>query len=325
MYITLFSNVTTDSESNSLSEFITTLPAMQTYGDNAKVALTELSFTNSFYNIPEDESLIVVFKPESVTRVVENDIPHALTVPVSQGYYDNQNLLIDAINTAIKEAYSQAQMEELVRCSSTLSCADTTSKPPKFKFDDITRMVSAVDGYLEVTIVSTITGAEGPYKEKYIMEALLSQKLANMLGQAKFIAPDDDGADASGISRACSVIDHARVICKAGKQLYKVIKQESGKSVVDMTGSLHSILVYCDIIDYSLVGDTKSQLLRIVEIPKSDWGRQISYEVRDRQYLPLLSKTFSKITVSLRDDTGRLIPFRFGRTRLRLHVKDYEN
>lgn len=88
----------------------------------------------------------------------------------------------------------------------------------------------------------------------------------------------------------------------------------------DLTGGIHSLFVYCDIVDYSIVGDTKAQLLRMAHIPaESKFGGAIVDRYENPHYLPLSTKEISSIEVDIKDDTDTPIVFEFGRVKLVLH------
>lgn len=90
---------------------------------------------------------------------------------------------------------------------------------------------------------------------------------------------------------------------------------------------IHSILVYSDIIEYNIIGDTKAPLLRCFPLmSKLKGGELISpnqymnYRSFDQlQFKKLLKNSFHSVQIELRDATGQLIPFlSVGTTRLTL-------
>ena len=95
-----------------------------------------------------------------------------------------------------------------------------------------------------------------------------------------------------------------------------------GRSPYELFSSFHSLFVYCDIIKPSYVGDSFTQLLRFVEIPpNAQFGEQIVLTYPDTHYFPLNTREFNSIEIDIRDDTGRRIPFLFGRTLVILHFR----
>jgi hypothetical protein len=98
----------------------------------------------------------------------------------------------------------------------------------------------------------------------------------------------------------------------------------------------HSIIVYIDIIQHGIIGDTRAPVLRTLpfgtRVQSMKKTRQFDFDDVVRfdtymthvsfnylQYKPLLKKNFNQISVTLRDQTGSLIPFQsIGHSRLTL-------
>ena len=89
-------------------------------------------------------------------------------------------------------------------------------------------------------------------------------------------------------------------------------------------------MVYTDVVEYNIIGDTRAPLLRCFPyMKKLGPGHQISsptyvhYQSFERpQYRKLLKNNFHSIQVELRDAIGQLIPFiAVGITRLTLEFR----
>lgn len=80
---------------------------------------------------------------------------------------------------------------------------------------------------------------------------------------------------------------------------------------------IHSLMIYTDVIQYNIVGDTKAPLLRCIpfisKIKNNDvisTGQYMNYQsFSTLQYKKLLKNTFHSIKVELRDALGEKIPF----------------
>ena len=88
---------------------------------------------------------------------------------------------------------------------------------------------------------------------------------------------------------------------------------------------IHSLMIYSDLVEYSIVGDTKAPLLRylpfISKLKGGDiitTGQYMNYKAfSNLQVRPLLKNTFHSLHIDLRDTFGEKIPFVFvGITRL---------
>ena len=97
---------------------------------------------------------------------------------------------------------------------------------------------------------------------------------------------------------------------------------------------IHSLMIYTDLIEYIIVGDTKAPLLRcfpfISKLKSGDiktTGQYMNYHTcSNLQFRPLLKKSFHSIHIDLRDTSGEKIPFvSVGITRLVLMFKKASN
>ena len=89
----------------------------------------------------------------------------------------------------------------------------------------------------------------------------------------------------------------------------------------DITGGLHSIYCYTDIIKHRYVGNSMSQLLRRVDVKTVPFGEQISHIYPNPFYHPVSDQTFGSIEILLKDDSNRLIQFQSGRSIVTLHFR----
>ena len=97
---------------------------------------------------------------------------------------------------------------------------------------------------------------------------------------------------------------------------------------------IHSLMIYTDLIEYNIVGDTKAPLLRcflFISKLKSGHiittGQYMNYQTfSNLQFRPLLKNSFHSIHIDLRDTSGEKIPFvSVGITRLVLMFRKASN
>ena len=80
---------------------------------------------------------------------------------------------------------------------------------------------------------------------------------------------------------------------------------------------IHSLMIYSDLVEYSIVGDTKAPLLRCFSfISKLKGGdiitiiQYMNYQTfSNLQFRPLLENSFHSLHIDLRDTSGEKIPF----------------
>ena len=81
-----------------------------------------------------------------------------------------------------------------------------------------------------------------------------------------------------------------------------------------------AIFVYCDIIQYRIVGHTLAPLLCVVPVGGRS-GVQVSKRYDKIQYHPISKTRFATIHISLRDDRGNLIKFQTGKSVVGIHFR----
>ena len=89
---------------------------------------------------------------------------------------------------------------------------------------------------------------------------------------------------------------------------------------VDLDRGLHTFFVYCDIVEYQLVGDANVPLLRTVTVAGKN-GEVIAKSFDNVHYVGLGRSTFQDIQVHITDDTGLRVPFEQGRVIVKLHFR----
>lgn len=90
----------------------------------------------------------------------------------------------------------------------------------------------------------------------------------------------------------------------------------------DLSAGIHSLYVYCDIIEPSFVGDCFSNVIRSVNLNQGDdFGKDCENIFNPIQYHKLSRSRFQCISIGLYDDAGEVIPFKFGRSKVVLHFK----
>lgn len=90
--------------------------------------------------------------------------------------------------------------------------------------------------------------------------------------------------------------------------------------VADVSKGLTSMYVYCPLVEHQMVGDTHAPLLRIVPTEGRD-GQNVSKVFDPIQYVPLNQRNFQTVEIDIRSDTGKPIPFEFGRVVVTLHCR----
>lgn len=108
------------------------------------------------------------------------------------------------------------------------------------------------------------------------------------------------------------------------RQQVSLQNNDNGVRPADIKLGLPSqMYVYCDLVEPQLVGDTCAPLLRIVDIISYNcpYGAYKTIQFQNPHYVPIIKSTFQTVEIDLRDDTGAQLPFRFGNTCVKLHLR----
>ena len=92
-----------------------------------------------------------------------------------------------------------------------------------------------------------------------------------------------------------------------------------GEHVVDMD-PLHSMYVYCDLLEPRVVGDKMTQLLRVVPVEGRN-GDMVTRIYENVHYVPLQRKSFEVVEIDIRDSVGEKVPFERGTLNVTLHFR----
>jgi hypothetical protein len=98
----------------------------------------------------------------------------------------------------------------------------------------------------------------------------------------------------------------------------------SGDLSCDLQTGIHALYVYCDLLQFTYVGNIKAPLLRVVDSGGETGDVVTRYYERPR-YIPIQKKSFDTIQVIIRDDFGEKIQFENGKVLLTLHFRRAQN
>ena len=81
----------------------------------------------------------------------------------------------------------------------------------------------------------------------------------------------------------------------------------TGGNVCDLQRGFYLLFVFCDIIEKTVVGDSKVPLLRIVNINGKE-GLRVSRIYLTVKYIPLRKRHFGTVEIGTRDNISRIVP-----------------
>jgi len=75
---------------------------------------------------------------------------------------------------------------------------------------------------------------------------------------------------------------------------------------------VHSVYIYCDVLEHVAVGDTRAPLLRIVDKSKKK-SENVHKVMNPIVYVPPQKKNFDTVEINMKTDGGIAVPFRPGK------------
>ncbi len=284
--MTLPSNVGHDFLENTVANYTTKLASSIELKGQWEVGLVEMSYTLSWYNVPENLYFSVNYYD---AHRLESD---ELYLP--KGRYDKITDIISKINNVLTKPIRE-------------NIKPVPIRNPKLELDERTRKVTIKNGigkdnrmiFLQLPFeLCQILGFDKKAMDKYNGNMLIkySQEVSNLAAnqRANYAHPTHTDTEQTYIA----------------------------ERPFELSGGTHGLFVYCDIVKPSFVGDSYTQLLRLVQVPSGiKFGDQVLITYANTYYVPLLTPEFETIEVHIKDDVGDTIPFEFGRSIMVLHFR----
>ena len=357
-YVTLPSDASTDLfPSNSASAWITRLRApISLHAGPWEVALVELIYPHSMYNLPEDQTVLVQQITEIVWSTVNNEAFR----------YDDQN------STTDKVSFVRSEEEVIIPAGiydvhQLISIFNTNS--PKLEalkitgFGEDRRRKNYQPDKGTPALQFFYAGSERKTRISFsslrvrLVFPPASRRLQEMLGfQNQSVV---SGVDCAGFQKYLDekrdfnmdqYLDDRRFICAEGEPqpandsllwyvFYRGTKTNKtnkwgdpvealekdflvvSKRCINLYFGDQSLFIYCDIAAFTHVGDSVEQLLRVVPI-KTDTAFETVMVRFDIPHYSAVVKTFIEtIAVDICMDLGKDVPFQSGKSLVKLHFR----
>ena len=101
---------------------------------------------------------------------------------------------------------------------------------------------------------------------------------------------------------------------------YVVTTNQISPNEVDLDGNYRDMYIYSDVLQYRLVGDVSTPLLRAIATEGKD-DQTIRKSFQDIHYIPVSRSSIETIEIDIRTDTGQPVPFEKGRVDAVLHFR----
>lgn len=359
-YLHLPSNVQTNAEHNKINRYITTFSDTLELGRNWDVGLTAISYTYGWYNVkPKCIITIKSFSGDgqrspnlkelydidnipseySISHVMEkgfNDGPTLKDVRqfnhnprptvhcmfyLTPGHYHSHEALVAQINRqatrhykdmlGVNKVYPYLEWHETlgrVRMISGRAQYERESDKKKYRFDtficiqdpDLAAMLGTrpiydftdFKGLVELQVGKTVTDHAG-YRVGHPLDPN-----DNIFYKFEGMTDDEYGL--------------------FGEATFSYLYP----NVMDMSAGIRALCVYCDIVDLTMIGDSKVNLLRTVPVPRdARFMDQIDMEFQRVHYIPVTRTELRNIEVYIKDESGGDLEFELGRVILTLHFR----
>lgn len=284
-YMTLFSNSSMGfHRDNKTSSFTVQLPRHMSLSGDWKVALTEIQYPYSFFNVHDNQNIIEIqsvkvtdelktFLKDNKENVTSSATESKFTVitkvcDIESGFYSDITKLIEAVNESICKEWSRDGVVEFDFFIRDKKTNKLTAHPPSSKETLGSNMMTSIR---------------------------LFGRLALQLG---FIPGQP-------INNTNSIGNHtANLISGIPDKMFIYC------DIVDtqICGDIWANILRSVTIDSPL---------------ETYFGKPCSKEFTQLQYVPVHLKHFDSIRIDIREITGLLLPFRCGTSSVKLHFKQF--
>jgi hypothetical protein len=93
----------------------------------------------------------------------------------------------------------------------------------------------------------------------------------------------------------------------------------------DEKAGLSSLYVYTNIIKSQFIGSEMAKVLYICDVGNDKFGSIVVRNYSEPHYLPLDVSEISEIKIDIASDDGALIPFKYGKVLIKLHIRPSES
>lgn len=286
-YLTLPSNVKSYAD-NTIGSYVTYLPNTLKVDDDWVVGLAEITYTRSWYNISEPQRLTIFVDtptPESGRFLEEIDFEEFI-LDLQPGSYTSIHDLCDVINA------------EMIK---VLSRTGHVKHAPYL-------VVNSQQGYITQQVGRiSIPKIGGTASERNVL-VHLGHQLEYMLGFSSYNLENERFGVLTRYSNFQTIFDNGYM-------------QRKAQHHYDLSGGVHNLMIYSDVVEPSVVGNTYAQFLRSIRIAGEKFGEDINLIYTQPYYQPLASKEIDRIMINIKDDSGQDIKFRQGRVVVVLHFR----
>ena len=320
-YIILASNTKSFGDANTISQFRTKLARRKEYSseDDWRVALTEISYKQSWYNVKKDTTIFYVNDRGETEHFPELSAEDLL---IPAGHYPTVLDLIGMINKKLHRLFASAKTLPEMYYDPNPQIA-TLIPGTRFEKDSNSSLIKFIP----------VFGAEIENMLGFIDKSgnrLVDKMRAYGKSQnPNLIKPVEDSPENRNLTRMVFSNNYTQNIPDNIENIKsKIDKMEiNGYFPVDMNAGFNNLFIYSNIVEESDIGDAFSPILTSLpnKSSKDGWGGTIHHEPKNLVYRRLQARTFDTIEIDIRDDSGAPVAFKLGNVVVKLHFLKYGN
>ena len=354
-YLHLPSNTLTNSHVNTVNNYLTTFSDTLELGRNWQVGLTAISYTYSWYNVKPGSYISIksfngdrstAVRLDQLYKIPEVGTEYSLAWPINTGFKPLERKDYEPLRDFKPRAVYLATFELTPGHYSTIEKLIAQINEQTYvayeRMAGADKWVPRLEYIPQLGRIRSISGRVIYHKDggkKYIQQTFICTshpELAQMLGTPEVY----NIWDMPGIVRLYGNImledatpkpeikfppdELINVVTGSEDTDFLIDSQYSFlfPDVFDMRVGIRALCVYCDMVDLTIVGDRRVNLLRAVPIPNNaKFMDQIDMEFMHVHYLPVPQTELRNVQVNIKDESGSDIEFEAGRVILTLQFK----
>ena len=304
-YISVSSNLKTSHfPKNKISHFKFQLPKPIDLFGFWEVALIDIAFPQTWYNVSEEMSIIKVTSSDGTVQSIQ--IPY--------GFYKCASDLLEVINNQLPDyirSISYDFRQEKIRVKLFKGQAI-------FFHIKLAQMLRLVSNYLSYDL-------DNKYGGEYLDKA--QRRGLNILS-AHERRPINYKIKIKKVSKIKNQVinnteeNHDTIVHVKNKRRprHSYIRIYS-KNTINMNHHIDSLYIYSNIINNTIIGNIEAPILRIVPKDNVKYLSDITKHILNRIYVKVKYPEIRVIEIMIRDNLGNMIDFKFGKVILTLHFR----
>ena len=276
---------------NTLQNYKTRVCITEEFAGKWEVGLVNITYPRMWYNVNKEDAVCYVQFMNWDTKTA--------TIPI--GRYNSMEELIEALNKAL---------------NSTLP--PTSHQVFQLSYDRLTRKVTygMISNPKRITTIKLVL-PENPGNE-ISSDDIINSMSTSVVGSS--FSP--------GVASILGFEDTQDRKTWSAEFHMQNVGTFTGKHVADLNRGIHSLYVYCDIMEPCPVGDTRVPLLRIVPLQEtsnnSTSTMQCTQTFSHVHYHILRHRYITEVEIDIKDSMGRPVPFERGELMVTLHLRRAE-